>query len=148
MSCPEHHETPYASYAGLIALFGASTAFALRRAAAGEALSLADIALIGVAAHKVTSIIAKDRATSVLRLPVTEQRAPEGESLEEEPAGEGLRRALGELVTCPYCLGPWIAAALLTAYTSAPRWVRPLLGLFSAVAISDLLHDASAKLKR
>jgi hypothetical protein len=42
------------------------------------------------------------------------KRAP-GE-VEERAKGRGLRRAIGELLTCPFCLGTWIASGFIYGY--------------------------------
>ena len=67
-----------------------------------EKISAADIVLTGVATHKVTRLIAKDKVTSFIRSPFTsyQEHAGHGE-LNEEPRGSGLRYAVGELLACP-----------------------------------------------
>lgn len=140
MDCDRHGDIPHGPYGLLIAEFGLVSATAIYRARYGQPLSLVDWIMLGVATQKIARIIATDRVTSVLRAPVTEQIDTD-EGIEESPQGTGMRRALGELLTCPYCLGPWIATALLAGFTAAPQWMRPFVGLFSAVAVADLMHD-------
>ena len=52
--------------------------------------------------------------TSFLRAPFTrfQESSGQGEVVEEEPCGHGLRLAVGELLVCPYCLAQWVATAL------------------------------------
>lgn len=143
--CPRHG-LPYGSYAALLAVFDLGTAALFLGAADDERLDLGDTALLGVATHKLSRLVTTDRVTSVLRAPFTEQRE-EGGTIEEEPAGPGPRRALGQLVTCPYCIGPWVSALLLTGLRRRPGPVRMFLTTFTSVAISDFLHQAYAALK-
>lgn len=83
----------------------------------------------GVATHWLSRIITKDWVTIPVRAPFTRYRKslPGGEVLEES-RGKGLRRAVDDLPTCQFCIGPWVAGALaagLVAATLSPR--RPAL---------------------
>lgn len=54
----------------------------------------------------------------------------------------GARRAIGELLVCPYCLGLWVVAGFSLGLLFAPRLTRFLAALFSALTISDFLQIA------
>ena len=64
--------------------------------------------------------------------------------MNEEPRGDELQRAVGSLVTCQYCAGPWIATGLTAGLLFAPRATRLASSMFAMVAISDFLHQAYA----
>jgi len=55
----------------------------------------------------------------------SERETAPGE-VEERAKGRGLRRAIGELLTCPFCLGTWIASGFIYGYVfvrgSVARW--------------------------
>jgi hypothetical protein len=139
-------DRPLEGYLGAMATFGAfaavvTMAAASRRTDAPERYALADIALTGVATYKLSRIISKDSVTSPLRAPFTRYRSPGGPAeLMEEVRGEGVRHAVGELITCPFCLAPWIATALTGGLVVAPRFTRALTAVFAAVAVSDQLQ--------
>lgn len=80
-------------------------------------LSLTDIALLGIATHKLSRTVAKDRVTAPFREPFAryEKDGEPGEA-EAESRGEGSQKTVGELVTCPYCMSPWVAAALTAGW--------------------------------
>ena len=61
----------------------------------------------------------REHVTSFVRQPFVELQPDAGGG--EEPAGAGLRRALGELVTCTRCVGTWSAAGLASTQLVAPR---------------------------
>ena len=62
----------------------------------------ADLLLAGVATHKLSRLLTKDRVTSFIRAPFTRYEQPAGHGeVEEEPRGSGLRLAIGELLVCP-----------------------------------------------
>jgi len=85
-----------------------------------ERVDVRDIALLGMATHKLSLIGAEDAVTSPLRAPFTELQEKESpKKVDEEPRGEGLRRSVGELLTCKFCLGVWLASFF--TYARAPH---------------------------
>jgi len=100
----------------------------------------ADLALIAIATYKLSAIVTRERVASPIRAPFTHNDGtpPEGQS-KPEPRGRGLRRALGELLTCPYCTSAWIAAGLTYGVVVAPRPTRILVSIFASVTLSDFL---------
>src|SRR5438067_1686181 len=114
---PSAPETPLAGYATLIGIFtaalGATLALATRRRAAWRGWSATDLALAGVATHELSHIATRDWVTSPLRAPFTRYVKNEGGGeVKEQARGRGLQRAVGDLVTCPYCSAPWVAMAI------------------------------------
>jgi hypothetical protein len=141
-------EKPMVSYAILLATWGLSFAGFLvtwsRRRRLPESLSLTDLLLVGTATHKLSRTITRDRVTAPVRAPFTtaaEGTVPDG-TTREKARGRGLRRAIGDLLTCPYCTGPWVAGALVCGLVAAPRTTRLFAGVFASVALSDFLHQA------
>jgi hypothetical protein len=105
-----------------------------------------DIMLLAVATHKLSRLIAKDRVTSVARAPFTEFQDDAGPGEVDEAArGHGLRRAVGELLVCPYCLGLWVGTGLAAGLVAAPRATRWAMGVLTALTASDVLQMAYAK---
>lgn len=135
LSRPPHHA--YATIAG--AFFGGLAAVAAlsRRSPPSTALELA---VLSAASFKVSRTLSRERVGSFVRQPFVEGEADTGEG--EQPAGEGLQRAIGELVTCPRCLGTWSAAALVSTQMLSPRFGRLLTWSLGASAASDFLQTA------
>ncbi len=141
-------EMPLASYAALLGIY--NTAFAALLLAAKnskrelpERINYADLVLLGLATHKVSRIISSDRVTSPLRAPFTEYVEPAGASeVKEKVRGRGMQRAIGDLLTCPYCLSPWVAAGLTFGMVFRPRATRLIATTFVAATVSDFLHHA------
>src|SRR5215218_9561609 len=73
---PPSERPPLASYAGFAALFNAGAVGALLAAERADRLpkrvALGDLVLAGVAGHKLSRLISKDKVTSFLRAPFTE----------------------------------------------------------------------------
>ena len=108
-----------------------------------ERVGAADLVTIGVASHKLSRLIAKDKVTSPLRAPFTEFEEEGGPGeFEESSRGSGARKAIGELLICPYCLGLWVVAAFSVGLLFAPRVTRFVASLFSALTISDFFQIA------
>jgi hypothetical protein len=107
-----------------------------------ERVDTKDLALLGVATHKLSLIGAQDAVTSPLRAPFTELQEKESpKSLDEKPRGKGLRRSVGELLTCQFCLGMWVASFFTYGLVLAPRVTRLIATIFTVVTISDYLHQ-------
>ena len=78
-----------------------------------------------------------------MRVPFTELREKESsKKFDEKPRGEGLRKAVGELLTCKFCLSAWVASLLTCGLVLAPRVTRLVAALFSVVTVSDYMHQA------
>jgi hypothetical protein len=143
-----HEHRPLAAYAGMTAAFGALFAGSLAAFRASgrelpERLSAGDLVLAGVATHKVSRLLAKDKVTSFIRAPFTRYQEPAGHGeLDEAPRGTGLRYATGELLVCPYCVAQWIAAGFAVGLVAAPRTTRVVAGVYAAQTLSDFLQLA------
>ncbi len=138
-------ELPLGSYAAFVGLFGVGLAALLARASRREPgrLGPIDAALTGLATHAITRVVTKDWVTAPLRAPfVRYEESAGGGEVRESSRGAGLRRAVGDLVTCPYCTGPWVALALAAGWLEAPRATRTVAWIFGAVAASNWLNRA------
>lgn len=110
--------------------------------------SLGDLFLLGIATHKLSRTLVKAKVTSPIRAPFVRYEGSAGVGeLKESSRGHGLRRAIGDLLTCPWCAGPWIAAPLFFGFVSRPRTTRALAAVATAVTISDFLQHAQVAAK-
>ncbi len=134
------------TYLSLIAVFvGLFVAFLKRERDRGEtpAIGALDLATLGLATYRTGRVIAFDQVTAPLRAPFTEER--DGGV---EPKGSGPRRVLGELLSCPTCIGTWIAAGSFFGLYVAPRPTRAFLGFMAAGGIAELLDYATEALDK
>ncbi|MFJ9847052.1 DUF1360 domain-containing protein [Kitasatospora sp. NPDC101155] len=140
-------DRPLASYAGLMGLYATATATVAAAArATGRALpdpTPWDVTLTALATHQLSRLIAKDPVTSPLRAPFTRFEGTTGPAeLAEDVRGTGARKAVGELVTCPFCTGLWVATACTAGSIFAPHATRLLTATLAALAAADFLHFA------
>lgn len=106
-----------------------------------ERLGVWDAIAAGMASHKLSRLIAKDKVTSFIRAPFVSSQEPSGRGeVSSQARGHGLQFAIGELLTCPYCLGQWISAALGVGMVAAPRFTRLLTFVYTAETIGDFLQ--------
>jgi hypothetical protein len=138
-------DRPLGSYGAMLAGYGvtvaAGVAFARLSGRRPPDPDLRDFALMTVTTHKLARTLAKDPVTSPLRAPFTRYEGVSGPSeLAEGARGTGPRHAIGELLSCPFCLAQWIASAYVAGMTFAPRATRLAGMTITAVAGADWLQ--------
>ncbi|WP_067172930.1 DUF1360 domain-containing protein [Microtetraspora niveoalba] len=145
---------PLASYGRIMLVYGcvvgAVAAVArLTGRRAPEKIGLLDLGLMGMFTHRLSRTLAKDPVVSPLRAPFTKYVGVAGPSeLHEEVRGSGMRHALGELVSCPFCLSQWVATAYAAGMVFAPRATRLAGATMTAVAASDWLQLAYSRMMK
>jgi Protein of unknown function (DUF1360) len=138
---------PLAAYGAIGAAFNGVFAAALIAARRADRLperyGAGDVALLVGATAKLSRLIAKDRVTSAIRAPFTrfEEDSGYGE-VSEEARGTGMRRAIGELLVCQYCVSQWVAAGMVVGHALAPRETRLVAGTFAVFGLADVLNLA------
>lgn len=111
-----------------------------------ETVETRDLALVAIATHKSARLITRDRVTATIRAPFTTFQDDAGPAEVDEAArGHGLRRAIGELLICPYCLSMWIAVGFIGGLAVAPRSTRWIASTFVALTGADALQIAYVK---
>ena len=140
---------PLDSYAALMGVYSSAfLAFLYAVKKTGKKLpdriSLADLALMGVATHRLSRLVTKDWVTSPLRAPFTRYQGPgqgPGET-REKARGQGIRQAIGELLTCPWCSGQWMATFFMYGLVLSPRVTRLFASIMAADDIANFLQIA------
>lgn len=144
----EGGDTPLGGYAALAATFAAGAGvFAATARRRGlrlpDTVPAWDVALLGAATFKASRLLTKDKVTSFLRAPFTSrERESNANEVMDAPRGTGLRRAVGDLISCPFCTSAWVAGGLVGTYAVAPRAGRLLCAGLTAVVVSDWLQYA------
>ena len=149
----KHDDLPTRDYAALVAIFnGVLAVVLLARKCSQEPLpervEPKDLILFALSTQKLSRVIAKEKVTAAFRAPFTqvEGKGAAGE-LEERARGHGLRRAIGDLLTCPYCLGTWIASGFIYGHIFSPRLARTVASIFAVGGLADFLQQAYVKVQ-
>jgi hypothetical protein len=142
---PIPDEEPITGHAVLVAIFSAGAAALLATATRRRShrLGAGDMLLAAVASQRLARLVTKDRVTSGLRAPFARRR-PDDETLPGEvgdsPAGTGMRLAVGQLLTCPYCTAQWAALGFVGGFTLAPRQTRLVAATLAITSAADLFQ--------
>jgi hypothetical protein len=106
-----------------------------------------DIGLIALATFRAGRIAAYERVTEPLRDPVTETVPDEFDAGENVVAeGTGVRKAIGELVSCPICVGTWVASGLVYGLRIAPGPTRLVAAILGVSGLAEMLNAATEAL--
>lgn len=103
--------------------------------------SSTSLVLDGLAVYRITRLIVKDTFPPVKRV----REAVETWAIQPAQRRSPIEgHALGELVSCPHCMGFWVAAAVVAARLVAPRWWDPIGKAFALAGVVSLVAEVEA----
>lgn len=107
-----------------------------------------DLLLLSLSTFRLSRLVSYDKVLEPYRAPFTET-VPDasGAGKTTRPTGQGVRRAIGELLACPICSGTWIAAGLVYALGVAPNSTRAFLAIMSSIGSAEILNAAHETLQ-
>jgi hypothetical protein len=105
-----------------------------RGRASKDPISNRELIPISAATFAVSKAVARERIGTWVREPFVDET--EG----QRPKGRGLRRALGELVTCTRCVGTWSALAVVGLRVAHPEAGRTVTMILASSAANDWLQ--------
>jgi hypothetical protein len=117
--------------AGVIALTARRTRTKVTPISRGELPALA------VATFALADVVSKERISTWLREPFVVESA---DHRPLEPTGTGMRRAIGELLTCSRCAGTWSALGLLGLRTAFPTAGKVTINVLALTGANDILQ--------
>lgn len=104
---------------------------------------LRELLYFSLAIRHLSQLNTKDPITAIIRKPITEFESSTGEvELIEKFAGTGIRRAAGELLNCPFCLGQRIATGLVAGRLLFPEFTESVAAISVIARLSDYLQIA------
>src|SRR3954451_10615474 len=130
--------TNASAYLAANAVYGALIAtvlFSTRKQHARDPISGRELLPISAATFALSKVIAREKIGSWMREPFVEV-----EHGERVPRGSGLRRVVGELVTCTRCVGAWSALGIVGLRLAAPDSGRIVTNVLAASAGNDWLQ--------
>jgi hypothetical protein len=144
-------QRPLGGYVVVMAVFativGALGLLAVARRRLPDAVGPFDVVLLTLGTHKLSRVLSKDAVTSPLRAPFTQYKETggPGEVMEEARTTGQVRHAIGELVTCPFCLDMWIATGFALGLVFAPKATRLIAATMAALTGADFLQLVYAR---
>jgi hypothetical protein len=105
-------------------------------------IPLGDAVLLTLGTFRLARRIAKDPVTAPVRAPFVRYTGTSGEAEVAEEVREhgGVKHAVGELLTCPFCMAQWVGTGFVLGYVAAPRATRLAALTMTMVAGSDVLQ--------
>lgn len=102
-----------------------------------DALTFTDYALITLASFRLIRLVTYDKIFTFFREQFYDAKEYKGKVVLVKPES-GPRRTLADLVTCPWCIGIWMAAMVSFFYLLTPYAFFPILFLALSAAASFL----------
>jgi hypothetical protein len=129
-------------YLGLVSAVAAAVRASGRQLP--DRIPLGDAVLLTVGTFRLARRLAKDPVTAPIRAPFTRFDGASGhaEVAEEVREHGGAKHAVGELLTCPFCLAQWVGTGFVFGYVAAPKATRLAALTMTMVAGSDVLQFA------
>jgi hypothetical protein len=147
--------TRLSSYAALIAVYFTvlgAVVWVARRCGIRlpERIPLRDLAIAAVATQRAARLLTKDPITTPVRAPFTDFVGVEGPAALDERARDdsAFRHTVGELLTCPFCVGLWVATAFVVGLVVRPRLTRVVTSLFAVAGVADALQHTNTRLEQ
>lgn len=106
-----------------------------------------DLVMLGLSTYRTGRMLAFERVAAPLREPFTETIADgSGAGDAVVATGTGWRWTVGELLSCPVCIGTWVAAGLVYGLHLAPGPTRVYLAVMSSTGVAQLLSETTEAL--
>lgn len=108
-------------------------------------IDLLTFIVLGLACFRLTRLIVFDKITESLRQPFFDEIAEENEDGTVEvyylPKSTPIKKFIGELLSCYWCTGVWISAAVITGYLFLPAIFVPLILVFAVAGLAAILES-------
>ncbi|MEI4801430.1 DUF1360 domain-containing protein [Bacillus sp. NPDC077411] len=106
--------------------------------------------IFSFAVFRLTRLFVYDKITSFIRAPFIEElqiAEPDGTvSTYTKIKGTGLRKWIGELLSCYWCTGVWASAFLLLCYYMIPKVIEPIIVLLAIAGVAAIIETVISRL--
>ncbi len=130
----EAHASDYAALNAVWMSLAAALLVGSRGRAADDPITNRELIPMAAATFAVSKAVARERIGTWVREPFVDET--EG----QQPKGKGLRRAVGELVTCTRCVGTWSALGVVALRVLNPEAGRTVNMVLASSAANDWLQ--------
>lgn len=112
--------------------------------------SLLFVMLIGLASFRLTRLLVFDKITEFIRSPFLDESVEVDEHGDEviylTPKPSGIKKWLGELLTCYWCAGIWSSLFLVAIVLSLPSVGEIIILVLAAAAIASIIETIISKI--
>ncbi|SDK28441.1 DUF1360 domain-containing protein [Sediminibacillus albus] len=102
------------------------------------------LVLLGLAAFRLTRLFVYDDIFRFIRAPFHEEKEEIVEDGTVEVVlyikGKGIRRFIGELLSCQWCTGIWSASCLYIGYLLWPWIFLPIIAILAIAAFASIIE--------
>jgi hypothetical protein len=113
-----------------------------RRRDGGDSPPLSDLAWTAAATFALAQALVHEKVETWVRQPFVEEVGDDQQDAQHIPRGEGMRYAVGELLSCTRCTGAWASLALNGLQIVAPSTGRVVTRVLAGAAANDFLEIA------
>lgn len=115
-----------------------------------DSLSVFEFLLLCLATFRVTRLIVFDTITAFLRRPFHDLIEETNENGEKETyivvKGKGLQYWIGELLSCYWCVGVWVAFFLWLFNMVYPTLAAPFIIIFAITGVASIIEAYVSRL--
>ncbi|MGE5221563.1 MAG: DUF1360 domain-containing protein [Omnitrophica WOR_2 bacterium] len=101
-----------------------------------------DLLLLGFATLRLGRMVAYDQVAEPLRKPFTRtvpDQTGAGDTVTPKEES-GMQRSIGQLISCPICIGTWISAGLVYGLHALPNATRVFLAIMGTTGLAEVLN--------
>lgn len=108
-------------------------------------IDLLNFTILALASFRLTRLIVFDKITEFLRDPFFDEVEEENEDGTREvyylPKGTPIKKFIGELLSCYWCTGVWVSAAVVVGYLLLPIVFVPIILVFAVAGLAAILES-------
>lgn len=108
-------------------------------------ITLLNLLILSLASFRLTRLLVFDKITEFLREPFFNEIKEENEFGEFEvyymPKEEGVKKFLGELLSCYWCTGIWASAGIVGISLLYPIVSYPIIVILAVAGIASILES-------
>ncbi len=108
-------------------------------------ISFFDFILISMASFRLTRLLTIDQVTEFLRGPFVIEKSYRTRfgvfKVDQIPRGEGLRKHIGQIISCYWCLGMWVSGFLVVLYYLFWSLVYPIVLVLAIAGFQAILES-------
>ena len=100
--------------------------------------------ILSLSSFRLTRLLVFDKITEFIRSPFFDEISEENEDGEIEvfylPKKTGVKKFMGELLSCYWCTGIWAAALIVALYYISPDYSTPIILILAIAGLASILE--------